>query len=265
MPYRGRKQYKKAASSGRRRAANKSASKPTKSLTVAVKRLLSKEIETKCAPYYSLADQTLVYGAGLNPGAALGFVSANLIPSIQQGTGDGQRLGNKIRVKNLIFRYTLRAEAVRATNNFTAVPFICRVIVYKQRYATDDSSPLLMLDNGNSAQNFGSTPDDYTKPYNKKLFQIFYSKQYTMQPIRNELTTPISSENVANGTKTWVARSVRIKIPQKTLIYADTALTPSNAGLFAAVVVCNTDGTVVNNTSARVMLNMETNMYYTDA
>lgn len=262
-----RKQYKRKSRRGGpgyyKKKYPKKAS--TKRIQAVVKRELGKEIETKCAPLYTLADQLNVYGAGLNPGLGLGWVSANLIPPISSGTGDGQRVGNKVRVKGLYFNYTIRANAVMATNNFTGSPFMCRVIIYKQRYATDDSSPLQMLDSGNSAQNFGSTPDDYIKPYNKKMFQIFYSKQYLMQPIRTEITTPISTENVANGTVTFASRRVRVKIPYKTLLYADTTTLPTNAGLYAAVVVCNADGIVVNSTSTRVMLNAESLLYYTDA
>lgn len=267
MPYRGRKQYKKTTPASPRRVSPKkyAARKYKNTMAASVKRLLSKEIEVKCAPNFVLADQQQIVGAGLNPGSSLGFVTTNIFPQISQGTGDGQRIGNIVRIKKLMFNYTIRAAAVMSTNNFTALPFLVRVIVYKQRYAIDDSSPLLILDSGASSQNLGSTPDDYIKPYNKKLFQIFYSRTFLMQPIRNELTTPISSENVAQGTKTFITRRVQLKIPYKSLIFNDTNNTIQNAGLFAAFCCCNTDGTVINVGSSRAMVNAESQIYYTDA
>lgn len=162
-------------------------------------------------------------------------------------------------------RYTLRAGAINSSNNFTATPFLARVIVFRHRYAIDDNSQLLLLDSGNGAQNLGSTPDDWTKPYNRKEFDILYSKQFLMQPIRNELTTPISSENVANGTKTFVSRVVSLPIKNRYYVYSDTNTTPSNAGYFVAFCVCNCDGTVVLSTSTRMMVNCETVLSYTDA
>lgn len=230
-----------------------------------VKRVVRGEAELKCAPLYTVADQQVVYGAGLNPGAGLGWVSTQLIPPVTQGSGDGQRIGNKINIKYFKLNYTLRAYNVTSTlNPFLATPFIVRVIVYRQKYANDDSSPLAILDSGNGAQNIGSTPDDYFKPYNKKMFTIYYSKNHYMQPIRNETTVPISSDNVANGTKSWYNRRLTIKLPVKKFIYADTTTTPSNAGCFMAVCLCNTDGVIVSTTQTRVMVNAESLLYYTD-
>ena len=86
-----------------------------------------------------------------------------------------------------------------------------------------------------------------------------------MQPIRNEFTTPISSENVANGTKTFVSRVVSLPLKNRYYVYNDTNTTPSNAGYYVAFAVCNTDGTVVNSSSTRMMVNCETLLQYTDA
>lgn len=266
MPYRGRKQFKKISPvSSRKSMASKKYVRKSKSLTVAVKRLISKELEVKCAPNYVLADQLAVPGGGLNPASTLGFSTVSIFPPITQGVGDGQRIGNKVKVKSLMFNYTIRAQDVSATNNFTGLPFLVRVVLYKHRYATDDSSPLLLLDSGNSAVNIGATPDDYIKPYNKKEFQIFYSRTFQMQPIRNTLTTPISTDNVANGTKTMITRRVRVSIPAKTLIFSDASTLPANAGIFAGFCCCNIDGTTISSGQYRFMVNAESQIYYTDA
>lgn len=239
---------------------------PTRAIKAVVNKALKRNIELKHAPLYTLADQVQVTGAGLNTGSSLGYCpNVSIIPPVTQGTGDGQRVGNIIHPKKLTLRYTLRAGAINSSNNFTATPFLARVIVFKHRYAIDDNSQLLLLDSGNGAQNLGSTPDDWTKPYNRKEFEILYSKQFLMQPIRNELTTPISSENVANGTKTFVSRVVSLPIKNRYYVYSDTNTTPSNAGYFVAFCVCNCDGTVVLSTSTRMMVNCETVLSYTDA
>lgn len=238
----------------------------TRVIKAVVNKALKQNIEMKAAPLYTLADQQPVYGAGLNTGALLGYCpNVNIIPPVTQGTGDGQRVGNIIHPKKLTLRYTLRANSVQSINNFTAIPFLARVIVFRHRYANDDNSQLLLLDSGNGSQNLGSTPDDWTKPYNRKEFEILYSKQFLMQPIRNELTTPISSENVANGTKTFVSRVVSLPLKNRYYVYNDTNTTPSNAGYYVAFAVCNTDGTVVNSSSTRMMVNCETLLQYTDA
>lgn len=236
-----------------------------KNIKKIVKRVIKQDAEIKCAPLYTIADQQLVYGAGLNPASNLGWASGQIIPPVTQGSGDGQRVGNKINQKYFKLRYTLRAYPVTTVlNPHIATPFLARVIVYRQKYAIDDNSPLQMLDSGNGSQNIGSTPDDFFKPYNKKKFTILHSAQYLMQPVRNETTTPISTDNVANGTKTFVSRKVNLKIPTKKFIYNDSDTTPYNVGYFMAVCMCNTDGIIVSSTQSRLMINAESLLYYTD-
>ena len=151
---------------GRGKVYRKRAYKPKKSykstntrvIKAVVNKALKQNIEMKAAPLYTLADQQPVYGAGLNTGALLGYCpNVNIIPPVTQGTGDGQRVGNIIHPKKLTLRYTLRANSVQSINNFTAIPFLARVIVFRHRYANDDNSQLLLLDSGNGSQNLGST------------------------------------------------------------------------------------------------------------
>lgn len=239
-----------------------------KKISYAVKRELARDEEVKCAPVLTIADQMPVNGTGLSQVANLGYTSTtSIVPAISQGVGDGQRIGNVINCKKLVVKYTLQALAVTAvggTNNFLALPFLCRVIVYRHRYATDDYGNNNILDIGGSSQNLGSTPDLWIEPYNKKEYIIAYSKQYLMQPIANNTGASTVADNVANGAKQFVTAKAIIPMPKR-LYFNDATTIPTNAGWFFAVACCNIDGTGATSTQFRARVNAESFLYYTDA
>lgn len=246
------------------------ASKP---VSVPVKQYVEKAIkrneETKCSMRLNIADQAQVLGAGLNTTVSLGWVSpASIIPAITQGTDEASRIGNRIKPVKLQLSFCIRASNVTAAgatlNPFPATPFLCRVIVFRHKYANDDFSQIGILDTGNSMSNLGSTPDNWLQPYNKDEYSIFYSKQWLMQPIKNESTTPATAEQPANGTKSFVMKKVNIKLP-KTLIYNDNTSLPTNQNLYMACAICNVDGTVVTSSQTRAMINAESYLYFKDA
>lgn len=255
-------------------------SSPVKSY---VNKVINRNEETKCSVRLNIADQVSVTGAGLNTPSGLGFVSpASIIPAITQGTDAASRIGNKIKTKNLKLAFTLRAQNVsNSLTPFPATPFLCRVIVFRHKYANDDYSQNNILDLGNTSGNLGSTPDTWIEPYNKEEYTILYSKQWVMQPIKDEtrytfpatvagagnttmLNTPVS-EVPQNGAKNFIMKKVNIKVP-KTLIYNDSVSSlPTNQNMYMAVACCNLDGTIVSSVQSRVMLNAESYLYFKDA
>lgn len=246
----------------------KKVKKVTKPIKAYVKRAIGRSEEIKCAPVLTIADQQPIPGTGLSNAAGLGYTYTNsIVPTLTQGPTDGQRIGNVINCKKMVLKYTLQAlpvTAIGGTNNFLALPFLCRVIVYRHRYATDDYGNNNILDIGGSSQNLGSTPDLWIEPYNKKEFVIAYSKTYLMQPIANNTGAATVADNVANGAKQFVTAKAIIKMPKK-LYFNDSTTIPTNAGWFFAAACCNTDGTGAVTTQFRARVNAESFLYYTDA
>lgn len=260
----------KALRKGLRILPTSAGAKPvSKKIKSYVKRAVRQTEELKCAPALTIADQQPVLGTGLDKsGSNLGYTyTSSLIPPVAQGTGDGQRIGNKISPKKLVLRYSVRAlpvTAVGGTNPKPALPFLCRVIVYRHRYATDDYGNGGLLNIGGSSQNLGSTPDLWLEPYNKDEFIIAYSKTFMMQTVTNNSGASTVSDNAANGTKHFVMGKATIPLP-KSLHYNDNVTIPTNAGWYFAVACCNTDGTSDAITIFRAQVNAESYMYFTDA
>lgn len=246
-----------------------------KPVSQTVKKAISKAInrnsELKMATNLTVADQVNVTGAGLNTPVGLGYVSSSsIIPIVVQGAGESNRNGNSIRPKRLSLRYTLRAlpttDGASPVNNnpFKGIPFLVRVIVFKHRWAIDEASQTGILQQGNSSQNLGSTPDNWLNPYNKDEYKIYYSKSFKFSALSHISSTGVyNTENQANGFQTFAMKKVSIKLPE-TLKFNDNNGAPTNEGFFLAVACCNVDGTVILNSQSRLQINAETYMSFYD-
>lgn len=250
---------------------SKKAYKPSKTLKKQIVRVIKQQSELKTATNLTIADQVSVYGAGLNTPVGLGFVSSSsIVPLITQGSSEGNRIGNSIRPKWLSLRYTLRAvpttDATSPTNNnpFKGIPFLCRVIVFKHRWAIDEGSQTGILQTGSSSQNLGSTPDNWVMPYNTDEFKILYSKQFKMQALSHVSSTGVlNTENQGTYLQNFIVKRCRIPMP-KVLRFNDNNGAATNEGFFMAVAVCNVDGTVVSNIQTRVQINAESYLDFYD-
>lgn len=237
-------------------------------LNRSIKRVLSRNAETKIATYLNIADQLNVPSAGLNNVSGLGLTLGSIIPAISPGANDGQRIGNVISVKRLSFKYTIRAVDVSlntGNNPFPALPFLVRVVAYSHKIDKTDNSNTGILETGSGSQNLGSTPDFWIEPYNKREFNIHYSKTYLMQPVRTIFAgAGYQSDNIANGAKQFVARKVNLKNIPKKFLYNDASTAPSNCGVYLGFACCNIDGSVITAPNARAMVNAETYLTYQD-
>lgn len=251
--------------------------KPTKAFNFAVgkivKEKLNKELEAKYAQALVFNQQTTV-GYGLNNTSSLGLTSTqSIIPTLALGDDVGSRDGNKVRTKSFHLKYCLRAlpTTYLGGNDNPFVPFLVRVIVYNKKISLTDNNNLGILQQGASNTQFGSAPETWLEPYNKDVFNILYSKEYLMVAPRRATNTATpnqwAQDAVIEGAKSFVNKKVKITIP-KTLIFDDAANSnrPQNIAAFMAVCVCNVDGSTPGaTTDTRLMVNAETQLWYTDA
>lgn len=253
-----------------------------------VKSVLKKKLELKISQMTNLADSIAVTGTGLlyNPATAnyRGWCSGpsiptGIIPTVNNGTGESDRIGNSISPKSLRLKYFLTAVpttdatysqggVVLNTNPFRGVPFRVRVIVFRHKYSMDDYSQTNILQNGNASVSFGSAMDNFFRLYNKDEFTIVYSKTIRMCASKhNSGAAGVNSvpENVPNGSLSFYAGSSYLPLPKK-LRYNDGQNVPTNQGYYLAVCYCNEDGQADSaGTYIRLSLTAETQMTFHDA
>jgi len=227
-----------------------------------------------------------VFGSGLAAtvvgGTTLtgfGFVNGKttpnqaLIPPLQQGLTNANRIGNVITPKKLVLKYSLYANpstevgSLPANSNpFINLPFFCRVIVFRHRYAQDDYSQNGILDLGASNADISGNVESMYEPYNRDEYKILYSKTHYMQPQRHQLTGAgnFTGQNMDDKAKQIVIKRAKISLPKR-IRYNENSSSPADAGFFLAVCVVNADGSFVSTTQSRVSLSAETYMSFTDA
>lgn len=246
-----------------------------------VKKAISREIETNMSQKL-IFNQNNTVGYGLNNTSipTLGLSSssyfANIIPTVAVGDGTNNRHGQKIRVKGLYVKYSLRAIDVSngSTNDNPFKPFWARVIIYSHKFNRADSSNDGILQTGSGSAELGSAPETWFEPYDKEEYNIHYSKQFMMVPARrvtgSAVPNQFAQDAIVPGSHTFVFRKEKLKGVPQTFLYDDASFTgtlanlPTNAAYHMAVCVCNINGDA-NTTDQRLMVNAEAFMYYTDA
>lgn len=229
-----------------------------------VKQAIAKEDENKFFTS-DIAIKQAILGTGFNTTGAFGWNSLNnIIPVIQQGVGQQQRVGNKIRPTSFVVRGHVLALPVNSTtNNFPNMPFYVRICVWRQKQSMTTISNTQILDNGVSAggNDFDGTLDDLLVPYNKDRFEIGVSRQFVLQP--NASAGTASSENLS---KYPVSKMFKFKVPiPKTFMYNDAALDPSNCRWYMSAGIVNHDGTLSVTTNSRAQITAVGVLHYTDA
>jgi hypothetical protein len=229
-----------------------------------VKKLVNNTEEVKCFTQ-AVAYKANVPGTGFLTTAGTGFNSASsIIPVIYQGTGQNQRIGNKIRPVSFYVRGHILALPVNTTTNTQSnMPFYVRVVFWRQTANLTGLSNIQILDDGITAggNDFEGTLDDLMVPFNRDRYTIGGSRLYKLQPIA---TTTTNTENIIS--KYPVSQFFKIKVPlPKVLEYNDTALDPSNARWYMSVGIVNFDSTTLVNTQIRCQVTAQGVLKYRDA
>lgn len=257
----------KGASKTKSYKGSTSKSKTTKAeVKSIVNRTLASHLEEKVA-VKEIFNRVGIPGAGLDTANNLGLgTTTGIIPNISRGTDDASRVGDMIHAKRLMLKVSIRALDITpaAGSNSNRLPFMVRVIVFNHRFAIDEASATQIIDKGASSGNLDSSPDSWLEPYNKKEFKIWYSKEFKMAPfINNTGATPVL-ENMPAGHVYFANIRKEIKVPNKLLYNGATSL-PTNSMPQLAFAVCNCDGTPLGSSQFKAQVNVETQLYFTDA
>ena len=242
----------------------KRVSKPrTKNLVKLIQKVIHKDVETKIQ---SVNQALTAYNSGINVGAD----ATKLIPTIVQGTDDGQRVGDTILGQHLNCRghMILDLPGNNATTN-------CRIavrmmVVQPKRYQNDSDCTTYyanwmpyLLQNGANSQAFTGIIQDLYLPINTNAITKYYDKI-------TYLSVPINQVSSAIGIDTAdVRRTVKffnINVPcKKVLKYQDGNNTPINYSPMLIMGYVHLDGSAPDTVSAVVSMAYTTVIKYEDA
>lgn len=191
--------------------------------------------------------------------------------SIAQGTGQGQRIGNRIRTKSCYISGILYAQQQNAAYNPTPKP--CEVVMYIYKLIgggnTVDVTMSNFYQNGNTAGSPTGSLVDLTFPINKDRYRVLYRKVFKIGPADNTGTG--ASAGLQYFANNDYKRNQRFYIPltkymDKIMRYNDTSLTVNNDTLYLAILPLMADGSTNGAGNALLPVNCSmTQVYnYTD-
>lgn len=226
----------------------KKVAKLSKPMVKAVKKIIDGNIEDKYKTVYPDA-------TGSNPfNSALGSYTAglpgigkaySLLPAIAQGLDEFDRIGNKLRPKSLVVKYTVSISPDYVGSTQT----ICRLLTMTDKSVKDYTNwgdieasltnEMFNLGNG-SYQGASTVPQIVNWRINKKRFNVTHDKMFVLEKGAGD--TPKFSNSYLGAITTHTNREVheftmRIPIP-KVLNYPEGAasLYPSNFAPFWTMV-----------------------------
>jgi len=183
MPYGKRRAAPKGAKKSTRRPTKRSY-KPRTSLAKKVQAIVSRHVENKTIQqfaqnvpiknYHSVGWAADCFGIPMSPQAGC--------MEIFQGTGQGQRIGNSIKIKKLTFKGIIFPAPYSLVSNLSPQPTEIKFwFGYQKNVPTAKPDAYFsFFQNGSSAQNFSTNLLDMVKPVNADTFKIFKTRCFKL-------------------------------------------------------------------------------------
>lgn len=155
----------------------------------------------------------------------------SLMPVIPQGTGQAERVGNRLKLKKVIMRINL-FMIYPATN--ADIPKYVDFYIVKYKYSNSQVSiadAARFLQNGNSSSQYLGQSFDGLRSVNADLFSL--KKKYRFRMINSYTTNNPAGLDKYDSMKSFSINLTRFY--KKILNFNDTINTPQNDNLFLAI------------------------------
>lgn len=236
-----------------------------KAVKTIVKREIARNVENKTYQYYT--DAYNVYPsnhASFNTSFFPCHPAASYL-QIDQGTGEGNRVGNKIVIRKLSIKGTLVAAAYDVTANPTPAPTVVVMRFFRVR-ATPSTLPASMngfIQQGNTQLNLQNRLSDVWQSYNQDGYKCFCRRIFK-----------IGNSSDGGAGSMWGNNDFKInqnfnvdltKYVMKHWRFNDTSTTPVCPGIFCSIQAIRADDTNFAATAIPVHASWALNIEYEDA
>lgn len=263
---------KKTRSSSSRRIRRVRRSAPRKDPVVhksQLYRAIRRQNETKMS--------STTYGyTGFNSGITLAGDLITVLPIVQQGIGQNQRIGSKIKPLKLVIRGYINYYAPTATTNIDARMLGARLFCFQDKgirsYASATANNYNLLDPGGAPLTFSGSLDRYMLPTNKDQF-IFYcdKKMRVLKPFGGTNNVTPTTANAMGEMNNTLYHPFVITISQKKLpavFNFDETSSPNFPTNFAPLIAsgyCDLFNHTADTVTTQLGLQFTTTLYYEDA
>lgn len=271
MAFRRRKTYKRRAPKRRSRARRPA-------LKRLIQREISRNVENKTIQAYNL-DRTLVsvFDAQFpnTTGPVGNVITLGPDPfslNIVQGTGQGGRIGNKIRTKRLIWKGTIAPFSYGANYNPEPQPLQVKIFIF---YDKDDPNAIPnpaananFFQNGNTSTGFHGDLVDMWSPINTDRYRVLTSKTYKLGFANNAGTGSVAAAQSFSNNDFKLNCNFYFDLTKyypKRVVYNDTSTTPLTRGLWGMFVLANASGVIMGAGARPCGVQYMQNYVYEDA
>lgn len=247
MAYRRKRTFKKRRPK-RRFAKKRGAKRPA--IKKMIRREIARNVENKTVQIFNF-DRTL--GDVTEPNFdssnvfALGPDPASIL--INQGTGQGGRIGNRIRTKKLTLKGVFTPAFYHATYNTQPTPQQIKVFIFYDK--TDPNAlpqPATAADffqNGNSARSFAGDVTDMVMPVNADRYRVLTSRTYKLG--YSTFTGTGSAQPAGNFSNNDFKMNCNFSIDvtkyyPKDVRFPDNSALPTTRGLYCMVICSPANG-----------------------
>lgn len=241
----------------------------------AVQSIIVRNMEMKTQQYNSRNVLTQIGTAAWTNSNVYSLTPGTNGAQISQGTGQGDRIGNKIKIRKVLLSFIITPSVYNVTVNPTPTPQDIMVTIFKIKSApgvfpTAQTTLTNYTQSGDSAASLVGSLTDCIGQVNKDQYTELYRGIYKVG-YQAFVATPGGA--VANSY--WASNDYKLnklvnswdvtKYVTKNVDYPDTSTTPQSDYVFIMFNPCNCDGTaaVVNNSPDYLSIGINT--YYTDA
>lgn len=242
-----------------------------KSLVRTIKKVIHSQVETKQA--YTTSGNSLIQ---FNSGITVNADYQTLLPSITNGSGDFNRIGDQIRAQSLIVKGYIKFEPTNP-NTFIRNPcVIARLFILSLKknqfigdVQTQTTALVGLLKKGGTTSQWTGVLSDIYAPVNTDLFTVHMDKKYYLnQTNYTTIGGPASAVFPSDIKNTVKFFSHSLKVKNKLLRYDanfNSGLNPINYAPFMLLGYAYLDGTTPDTLASPLGLHYDVVFNYEDA
>lgn len=237
-----------------------------------VKMVLSSLAENKQA-YHTTGNSLIKFNSGID---AVGDL-VQILPSVSQGIGENQRIGNQIRSKNLNVRGYIKLD-INDVADSTKLPHVLvrmMVISMKVSPSYQDAQTLAskigtLLKKGGTTTGYSGLIQDQYAPINTDVFTVHHDYKFALkQDFVNVIGAAAPSTTIPQDvSKTLKFFNFNVKCKNRLLRYDEDVgsdIYPSNFGPFLVLGYTYADGSAADVLDTKVGLCFDSVLTYEDA
>lgn len=209
----------------------------------------------------------------LTPGHdnTLGNLNPYIIP---QGTGQGQRVGNTITARRLMFKGVITSEPYNAGTNPNPYPnYVKMVLFYNKEQPSLCPTPQTdadMFQYGNTTDGWDGVSSDVIKTFNTDKYRILAVRTFKMGYSSVAVSGTIAAQEYFANNDFKLSQPFAIdctKMIPKVMKFTDGSQFPSTRGLFALFYSCPAYGSAITGVSPspQCIVRWEITFEYEDA